>query len=265
MRYDLTAPDDDDDAGASLPTPHRELSPSHRDPTTAVSRLKDAKAELAAGRLSVDAYHDLESAVKHGKAFAPRLHYRSLIQTPHTDPRLQESADERAPGALFEQDLGFLTPEHETEYYLAMDAKLGDESAALQLGRAPDKPSFAEREREAALRNPISVYNWLRRNQPQIFLQDNENASEKSTSRPSNLRTSKRAPAHRKDDDTHDEDGSTVDTGPTSGSAKNKRKRDDETGPKKGGGSSSRSSRKKKEDGGSTSKRSSKRSSGAGA
>lgn len=265
MRYDLTAPGDDDDEGAFLPTPHREPSPVSRDPTAAVSRLKDAKAELAAGRLSVDAYHDLESAIKHGKAFAPRLQYRSLIQTPHTDPRLEEGTDDRAPGSgsQFEQTLGFLTPEHETEYYLSMDAKLGDESAALQLDRASDKPSFAERERDAALRNPISVYNWLRRNQPQIFLQDNENASEKSTSRPSNLRASKRAPPQRKDDDTHDEDGSTVDTGPTSGSAKNKRKRDDETGPKKGGGS--RSNRKKKEDGGSTSKRSSKRSSGTGA
>ncbi|PKY07726.1 hypothetical protein P168DRAFT_294008 [Aspergillus campestris IBT 28561] len=258
VRYDLTAPGDDDE-GDFLPTPHREQSPAHRDPTAAASRLKDAKAELAAGRLSVDAYHDLENTIKHGKAFAPRLHYRSLIQTPHTDPRLEEGADDRAPGSQFEQTLGFLTPEHETEYYLSMDAKLGDESAALQLGRATDKPSFAERERDAALRNPISVYNWLRRNQPQIFLQDNENASEKSTSRPSNLRASKRAPPQRKDDDTHDEDGSTVDTGPTSGSAKNKRKRDDETGPKKGGGGSSRANRKKKEDGGSTSKRSSKR------
>ena len=130
-----------------------------------------------------------------------------------------------------------------------MDAKLGDETAALQLSRAPEKPSFADRERDASLRSSVSVYNWLRKNQPHIFLQDNENASEKSTSRPSNVRTSKRVSTqHRKDDDTHDEDGSIKDAGASSGGSKGKRKRDEDTSYRPKGGSS-RSSRKRKDDG----------------
>ncbi|KAE8395373.1 IEC3 subunit of the Ino80 complex, chromatin re-modelling-domain-containing protein [Aspergillus alliaceus] len=257
LRYDLSAPGDD----FFLPTPEREVSPSQNDPFVASSVLKSAKAELAAGNLSAEHYRDLENTVKRNKAFAPRMQYTSLIKIPHTPTKLEEN---QSGDIDSEYSLGFFTPEHETEYYLATDARLGDESAALQLSRAPDKPSFVEREREAALRNPISVYNWLRRNQPHIFLQDNENASEKSASRPSNLRTSKRAAPNQlqKDQDVHDDDSILMETGPGSGGSKGKRKREEDVGSRSKGGSS-RSSRKKKDDGNSgVVKRSSKRASG---
>ncbi|KAJ9156276.1 hypothetical protein NKR23_g921 [Pleurostoma richardsiae] len=39
--------------------------------------------------------------------------------------------------------------------------------------------SGASSSRDFALRNPTSVYNWLRKNAPKVFLQDEENASEK--------------------------------------------------------------------------------------
>lgn len=209
------------------------------DAEEAKMELDNAKADMMDGRITPEAYRSLEDAAKRGKAFAPAMHYTSLLNVPHSMP---------ASGGLtrpdeFEQKLGFLTPEHETDYYLALDAKLGDESAALQLSRAPEKPSIADRERDASLRNPASVYNWLRKNQPHIFLQDNENTSEKSGVRPSNPRASKRASTHtRKDEDTHDEDGS-FEAGPSRG----KRKRDEDASYRpKGGGSRSR---KKKEPG----------------
>ncbi|KAL2816310.1 IEC3 subunit of the Ino80 complex, chromatin re-modelling-domain-containing protein [Aspergillus granulosus] len=259
LRYDLSAPGDE----AILPTPERELSPSHDDPVFAVSALKNAKDELAAGQITAESYQKLEDGIKRGSAFAPRLRYTDLINVPHSAPSLE--AQNGTGNFSFEHNLGFFTPEHETEYCLAADAKLGDMSAAVQLARAPEKPTLIERERELLLRSSVSVHNWLRKNQPNVFLQDNENASEKSGSRPSNLRTSKRsAPASRKDEDTHDEDSVMADSAPTSGNSKAKRKRDEETTPR-AKASNSRSTRKKREDGPPSAKRPTKRSSGVGA
>lgn len=210
--------------------------------------------------MSSEAYREVEDDVKRGQAFAPQMQYTSLTKFPHSGPLQPENPGAYNPA----QELGFLTPEHETEYCLALDAKLGDEEALDQLVCIPKKPSLAERERDAALRSHVSVHNWLRQNQPQIFLQDNENASEKSGSRPSNLRASKRAPApSRKDEDTYDDD-SILETASTSGGTKGKRKRDEDTGYRPKGGSS-RSNRKKKDDENATPKRPSKRSSGVGA
>ncbi|KAB8269614.1 IEC3 subunit of the Ino80 complex, chromatin re-modelling-domain-containing protein [Aspergillus minisclerotigenes] len=258
LRYDLNAPGDD----LFPPTPQRELSPSHNDPSLASSMLRNAKTNLALGLMKVEHYCDLENSVKRNEVFAPRMRYTSLIRIPHTLPQPEENQSENI---ISEHSLGFFTPEHENEYYLATDAKLGDTSALMQLNDIPEKLSFVEREREAALRNPISVYNWLRRNQPHIFLQDNENASEKSASRPSNLRTSKKAALNqsRKDEDLHDDDSILMDSGHGSGGSKGKRKREEDVGNKSKGSSSNRSSRKKKDDGSSNVvKRSSKRTSG---
>lgn len=215
----------------------------YSDATEAKVALESARSEMMAGRITPEAYRNLEDAAKRGRAFAPESQYTSLTNVPHTVPT--QEGPGRSEDAEFENKLGFLTPEHETQFYLNTDAKLGDESAALRLGHAPGKPSQLDRDRETTLRNPASVYNWLRKNQPHIFLQDNENASEKSGARPSNVRSSKRATAQvRKDEDTHDEDGSFVDAG-ASGGSKGKRKRDDDASykPKGGGGRS----RKKKD------------------
>jgi hypothetical protein len=232
MRFDLSMPNDP----PLLPTPDQEIAPLINDATLAKQAWGEAKAGLAAGSIDTNAYRMIEDSIKRNKAFAPSQQYSSLLQTHHTSPetvaQTQKAENES------ERKLGYFTPEHETEYYLALDAKLGDEAAAAQLARIPDRPTFAERERDLSIRNPASVYNWLRRNQPQT-LQDNEIASEKSASRPSNQRSSKRAPAQRKDEEMYDED----DTHPT---PKNKRKREEDTGYRPKGGSS-RSKKKKEE------------------
>ncbi|PWY79362.1 hypothetical protein BO94DRAFT_558560 [Aspergillus sclerotioniger CBS 115572] len=254
LRYDLSAPEDD----SFLPPPERDIPKSYSDPDVASSVLQDARGRLTAGRMSSEAYREVEDDVKRGQAFAPQMQYTSLTKFPHSGPLQPEDPDAYNPA----QELGFLTPEYETEYCLALDAKLGDEEALDQLVCIARKPSLAERERDAALRSHVSVHNWLRQNQPQIFLQDNENASEKSGSRPSNLRASKRAPApSRKDEDTYDDD-SILETASTSGGTKGKRKRDEDTGYRPKGGSS-RSNRKKKDDENANPKRPPKRSSGA--
>lgn len=233
LRYDLSMSGDT----SFQPAPEQEIAPLVNDATLAKTAWKEAKTELAAGSITAGAYRMVEESIKRNKAFAPSRDYNSLMQVPHTVPPVAEG---KATENGIERKLGYLDPQHETEYYLALDARLGDEAAALQLGRIPDKPTFTERERDSSIRNPASVYNWLRRNQPQT-VQDNEVASEKSASRPSNPRASKRAPAQRKDEDMYDEDG--MDAQPT---PKNKRKRDEDTGYRPKGGSSR--PKKKKDD-----------------
>ncbi|CAG7915664.1 unnamed protein product [Penicillium olsonii] len=234
MRFELSMPNDP----PLQPAPEQEILPLINDATLARQAWSEAKAGLAAGSIDKSAYRMIEDNIKRNKVFAPAQQYGALSQTGHTNP--DAAANSKRSDNESERALGYFTPEHETEYYLSLDAKLGDNAAAAQLARIPDRPTFAERERDMSIRNPASVYNWLRRNQPQT-LQDNEGASEKSASRPSNARSSKRAPAQRKDDDMYDEDG--TETQPT---PKNKRKREEDTGYRPKGGSSR--SKKKKED-----------------
>ncbi|CAL5866585.1 uncharacterized protein PFLUO_LOCUS794 [Penicillium psychrofluorescens] len=235
LRYDLNMPDDT----PYLPISEQEIAPLVNDATLARTALKEAKAGVTTGTITASAYRMVEESIKRNKSFVPALQYTTLSQVPHTAPLPTELA--KGADHATERRLGYLTPEHETEYYLTLDAKLGDEAAAAQVERMPDPPTFAERERDANNRNPASVYNWLRRNQPQT-LQDNEAASEKSTSRPSNQRAAaKRATAQARKDEEMDEDG--TDAHPT---PKNKRKREEDAGYRPKGGSS-RSKKKKEE------------------
>lgn len=234
MRFGLSMPNDP----PLQPAPEQEILPLINDATLAKQAWAEAKTGLQAGSIDTSAYRMIEENIKRNNAFAPGQHYGSLSQTNHTCQEVAAHGNKSSNET--ERQLGYFTPEHETEYYLALDAKLGDKAATAQLARIPDRPTFAEREKDLSIRNPASVYNWLRRNQPQT-LQDNEGASEKSSSRPSNQRSSKRAPAQRKDEDMYDEDG--TETQPT---PKNKRKREEDTGYRPKGGSS-RSKKKKEE------------------
>lgn len=261
LRFDLTAPGD---PRAPLSPEPEDVYPSSYDAVTAKAALNEARAELAAGEIAPETYQRLEKAIRLSKAFQPAIKYSALTETPHTEPL--DSGDQLSEDGQMETNLGYLTPDHETGYLLINDARLGDASAAAQLSQLPEKPSFSDRQREAAVHNPVSVYNWLRRNQPQIFLQDNENASEKSSARPANVRASKRTSLARnatKEEDMYDEDGIAMETRAAS-SLKGKRKRDEDTGYRPKGGTRG-GSRKKKESDAKYSGRRSKRSSGVGA
>lgn len=128
--------------------------------------------------------------------------------------------------------ISYLTAEQIDEYLYDVDASLGS---------VPSANPHASPHQELALRNPHSVYNWLRRNEPKIFLQDGE-GSEKSMGKPGSLRgAGKRAsmPAPSKPDalEIVEEDGMRYD--PTISGlepAKGKRKREDDGGyhPKSG-------------------------------
>jgi len=127
----------------------------------------------------------------------------------------------------------YLTGDQIDEYLYDIDIKVQN---------APGPNPHVVQPQDLALRNPNSVYNWLRRNKPNVFLQDGE-GSEKSNGKPGSLRgAGKRAsmPGPSKPDalEIVEEDGLGYD--PTIGGlepTKGKRKRDDDGGyhPKSGG------------------------------
>lgn len=131
------------------------------------------------------------------------------------------------------EPIAYLTPDAIDDYIYDIDASLG---------MVPPRPTQSPTQIDLALKNPHSVYNWLRQHEPKIFLQDGE-GSEKSNGKPGSLRgAGKRAsmPAPSKPDalEIVEEDGLGYD--PTiSGlepTKSGKRKRDDDGGyhPKSG-------------------------------
>lgn len=67
--------------------------------------------------------------------------------------------------------------------------------------------SISTTSRDFALRNPVSVYNWLRKNAPKTFLQDNETGEEKKERGNSGEKQSRKA--HHRTVDEDDEDDET--------------------------------------------------------
>ena len=151
---------------------------------------------------------------------------------PHVPPDLKSSF---IPLDGHTEPIAYLTMDALDDYIHEVDAALGATSPAPYHLRSPAKLDLA-------LQNPNSVYNWLRRNEPKIFLQDGE-GSEKSNGKPGSLRgAGKRSsmPAPSKPDalEIVEEDGIGYD--PTIGGLEptkgGKRKRDDDGGyhPKSG-------------------------------
>jgi hypothetical protein len=128
--------------------------------------------------------------------------------------------------------LTYLSPDQIDDYLFDIDASLGHTSAP-PVPTPQNQPG--QENRDLALRNPNSVYNWLRKNEPKVFLQDNE-GSEKSLGKPGALRgAGKRTsiPAPSKSDALEfvEEDGIGYDGSITGASAsKGKRKRDEDDG-----------------------------------
>jgi hypothetical protein len=161
-------------------------------------------------------------------------HHLSL-SAPVLPPDLLSSLE---PEAGQPAPISYLTPDQLDDYLYDIDASLG---------RAPPHPTGplhkeSPTSHDLALGNPNSVYNWLRKNEPKIFLQDGE-GSEKSLGKPGALRgAGKRAsiPAPSKPDQLEivEEDGMTYDTSLTgAATTKGKRKRDEDDGgyhPKNG-------------------------------
>ena len=249
LRYHLSAPDD------SLPgLQEPEDTPKlNCDAATAQAKLREARDKLLAGKTSIDECKRLEESLLRSDKFAPGSNLTTLLKVPHTEDEKNAAEDDLATA------LGFLAPEHETEYAAGLDSGTG------LIPRASDRRSSIDRDRESVSRNPVSVFNWLKKHQPNAFHPEGEVVSEKQGARTTGSRASKRASAAQlpREEDLYDEDGILLDIPATGGggggSGRGKRKRDEDGGYRPKGGSGGR--KKKKED---TGTKRTKRSSAAG-
>jgi hypothetical protein len=185
LRFDLRSPSPSESVVPSL---EADTDP---DPIAIQNAIREAREELITGQISPEEFARIEQTLSSKSlALGPRNLSKLAASTPHTSQppsRLEElQLGHNAPG--------YLSPNHEEEYLLAADAALQDpniydpqsrDGRPLRLATHAQLPN----DKELSLRNPDSVYNWLRKNQPQVFLQDKdphhaENASEKSSARP---------------------------------------------------------------------------------
>jgi len=180
----------------------------------------------------------LKSDVIESPAFAPAKSYAALTDyAPKTSFPLDEDPDSKT---------GFLNVKQEEQYLQSLDAYIRGE-APTPRGHANNTLSLRsgerniEKEKEIQLRNPVSVYNWLRKNQPQVFLQDEDSKPARNTSTRNSKRNSTRDAIVKQEQEMYDEDGIAADAH----SGKGKRKRDEDGGYRPKGGNSRAGKRKR--------------------
>ncbi|KAL9120821.1 MAG: hypothetical protein Q9187_002626 [Circinaria calcarea] len=242
LRYDLRSPTPSESA---VPALEPDLAPFNPDVHTARAASENAKNEPLTEEVTPWTYGHL--IIEQNETVNKPRKLSQLKAVPHT---VLESVPPRSLPHDINTSMpaGYLSPNHEEEYLSTLDAAL--ELSELGTQAPPSSHPIRsnekhEKEREVAVGNPVSVHNWLRKYQPQVFLQDNDLLPEKPVSRPA---TSSRAPKRssivpKQEPEIIDDEGYLI-SGNLEGSAKNKRKREDEPYRPKGG--SSRSTRKKR-------------------
>lgn len=209
--------------------------------------LRKARHQLQTGETTPADYSALKDKVGKSSHFAPGRSYATLTQAVSGLPTQRPDITDLA-GA---ESNGFLTVKQEEQYLQSLDHFLSGEAAtprahAVHAIGAKSQEKSAERERETQLRNPVSVYNWLRKNRPAVFLQDNESNMDKPP-RPAGSRISKRNANRdsnvKQEEELYDDDGIAVEAGALRG----KRKRDDDGGYRPKGGNARPTKRKKEE------------------
>jgi hypothetical protein len=215
------------------------------DSATASALLREARQELRTGEITLSDYQRLSDSIVESPGFAPQKSFASLSK--HVLPASHIAAEQDRDSHT-QPASGFPTSHQEEQYLQGLDAYLAGSAtvprAFANTTSARNGDRGMERDRDMALRNPVSVYNWLRKHQPQVFLQDNEIQSEKPA-RGTASRSSKRASTTIKQEpELYDEEGIAVDVG---SSSRGKRKRDDDGGYRPKGGNSRPAKRKKDE------------------
>ena len=261
LRYDLRSPTPDASAVPALEPDLSPYGPSEIETTRAA--LEEAKQDLYAGQITPAAFKTMEAEFH---AILNRTNsLANLSRVQHTTLDLV-SAAEMPKDLMQEAPIGYMTPSHEDEFLSALDTYLANlpPDAPPMLPR-PYRPADREREKDIQLRNPVSVYNWLREYRPKVFLQDprpeeKESAPEKVSSGvsepaghkaspkpPSSSSTAKRRSAAVPKQETEPEPEILDDEGNVIGGAgvdapapKSKRKREDDAYRPKGGSSKPR-------------------------
>ena len=200
---------------------------------TIKATLEEAESDLRHGEISPSDYHEMRDKLFEELQTSTRMS-NVANGIPHTE--LERLAINDFPYDINGPTLaGFLDPVHEEEYLASMDAAMDNPDShqsniiASYSNRSTERQ---EKERDANLRNPVSVYNWLRRHVPSVFLQDN--SDEKPPAAP---RNSKRASnIIKQEPELLDDEGNLL-SSIAEGPIKVKRKREDEPYRPKGGSS----------------------------
>ncbi|KAI1273761.1 IEC3 subunit of the Ino80 complex, chromatin re-modelling-domain-containing protein [Xylaria sp. FL0933] len=193
----------------------------------------------------------------------PHQSYEEYIQRV---PELREDVEPEDPQT---HPTSFLSADDLDEYLYQLDMRLGIKPkptlAPSVLGTANATQHSAA---NFALRNPTSVYNWLRRNAPKTFLQDLEKDKDKDKDdrekedgrkRKGGASRKRQSTANRKekerDKEREKEAADTMDwedeagyEAPAAGALKGKRKRDEDPGYRPKGGSSRPTKKRKSKD-----------------
>ncbi|KAL9071590.1 MAG: hypothetical protein Q9161_004157 [Pseudevernia consocians] len=259
LRYDLRSPTPDPSAVPALEPDLSPHGPSEIESTRAA--LEEAKQELYSGQITPAAFKAMEAELHVILNRTNSLSNLSRVQ--HTTLNIV-SADEMPKDLLQDAPIGYMTPGHENEFLSALDTYLANlpPEAPLMLPR-PFRPTDREREKDAQLHNPVSVYNWLREHRPKVFLQDprpeekesapekvpsvSESAGHKASPKPPSSGTAKRRSAAvpkqevEPEPEILDDEGNVIGgTGIDLPAPKSKRKRDDDAYRPKGGSSKPR-------------------------
>ncbi|EZF35663.1 hypothetical protein TMEN_8213 [Trichophyton mentagrophytes] len=244
LRYDLTK-EEDSQLHTTMSDQQDSIPIVECDAQTARAKLNEAKQKLLAGEMTADECKELELSMLKSNTFAPTASITSLLKNvPHTTP----SADDATQDRDLEASLSFIHPEDDVDYLIPSEPRRID----LTNARSTSKHlPVADREKALLIRNPSSVYNWLRKNKPQVFAHDPEappagassaNAagggaaqSEKpaAASRPSSTRSKRASAQAHKEEEVYDEDGVLVDVvepaaNAGSGGSRAKRKREED-------------------------------------
>ncbi|EFE30557.1 uncharacterized protein ARB_02477 [Trichophyton benhamiae CBS 112371] len=245
LRYDLNK-EEDSQLHTTMSDQPDSIPIVECDAQTARAKLNEAKQKLLAGEMTADECKELELSMLKSNTFAPTASITSLLKNvPHTTP---SSDDATAQDNDLEASLGFIHPEDDVDYLIPSEPRRID----LTNARSTSKHlPVADREKALLIRNPSSVYNWLRKNKPQVFAHDPEappagtssaNAagggsaqSEKpaAASRPSSTRSKRASAQAPKEEEVYDEDGVLVDVvepaaNAGSGGSRAKRKREED-------------------------------------
>lgn len=221
----------------------------HEDESNARVALRVTRHRIQQGAVRQPEYEDLESDLLKTVEFAPKQSYRDLLEGQPLQNIDEQQVEVQGPLLG-----GFLSSKQEDAYLQALDDFLDRKSnhprshVVVNPG-ARNMEKTAERDREAQLKNPVSVYNWLRKNQPQVFLQDQENEKTKTSA---SSRKSKREPtskAIKSEPELYDEDGIATEDKAGAGASKGKRKRDEDSGYRPKGGHARPNKRRKGDEG----------------
>ena len=180
LRYDLRSPTPDASAVPALEPDLPPYGPSEIESTRAA--LEEAKQELYTGQMTPAAFKAMEVECNAILNRTNSLSNMSRVQHTSLDIASAEDIATMSKDLLQEAPISYMTPSHEDDFLSALDTYLANlpPEAPPMLPR-PYRPTDREREKDAQIRNPVSVYNWLREHRPKVFLQDPPRPEEKES------------------------------------------------------------------------------------